>query len=150
MILQKQAAIEKAGDGSPRLHRIKSEYNKAVPSICIERAVLFTRSHQETGGAPLILRRAKAFKKACEEIPAIIFPDELLVGTPGKERRSACINPEVSWRWVEEEMDRLEVRDQDPYQIAPGQKHTIMKSNPFPTNAEKVHEHSSQKTGFSK
>jgi pyruvate formate-lyase/glycerol dehydratase family glycyl radical enzyme len=131
MILQEQAAIEKAGDGSPRLHRIKSEYNKAVPSICIERAVLFTRSHQETGGAPLILRRAKAFKKACEEIPAIIFPDELLVGTPGKERRSACINPEVSWRWVEEEMDRLEVRDQDPYQITPGQKE-ILRNEIFP------------------
>jgi len=131
MILQQQATIGNAHDGSPRVRRIKNEYNKAAPSICIERAVLYTRSHQETGGAPLILRRAKAFEKVCEEIPVTIFQDELLVGTPGKERRSGSINPELSWRWVEEEMARFEVREQDPYQITSDQK-KILRNEIFP------------------
>lgn len=120
-----------SGQTSNRVQRIKNDYNQAEPSICIERAVAFTQSHQETGGEALIIRRAKAFKKACEQIPVIIFQDELLVGTPGKERRSGCINPEVSWRWVEQEMDRFEIRDQDPYQITPQQK-KILEDEIFP------------------
>jgi pyruvate formate-lyase/glycerol dehydratase family glycyl radical enzyme len=131
MTMQKQATIGTGHDGSPRIRRIKDEYNKAVPSICIDRAVLFTRSAQETGGAPLIVRRAKAFEKTCSEMPVVIFPDELLVGAPGEERRPGCINPEVSWRWVEEEMDRFETREQDPYHITPGQKE-VLRREVFP------------------
>lgn len=131
MTMQKQATIGTGHDGSPRIRRIKDEYNKAAPSICIDRAVLFTRSHQETGGAPLIVRRARAFEKTCSEMPIVIFPDELLVGTPGEERRPGCINPEVSWRWVEEEMDRFETREQDPYQITPDQKE-VLRGEVFP------------------
>lgn len=127
MIMQEQTTTVKAHDAPTRVQRIKSAYNEAAPSICIERAVLFTQSHRETGGEPLILRRAKAFQKACEHIPVIIFQDELLVGTPGKERRSGSINPEVSWKWIEEEMDRFQVRDQDPYQITPQQKEALRK-----------------------
>ena len=123
--------IAQATDVRTRVQRIKSDYNRADPSLCIERAVAFTRSHQQTGGDPPILRQAKAFKEACEQIPAIIFPGELLVGTPGRERRSACINPEVSWKWVEEEMGRLEVREQDPYRISPHQRE-ILANEIFP------------------
>jgi formate C-acetyltransferase len=123
--------IAQATDARTRVQRIKSDYNQADPSLCIERAAAFTRSHQQTGGDPPILRQAKAFEEACEQIPAIIFPGELLVGTPGKERRSACINPEVSWKWVEDEMDRLEVREQDPYRISPHQR-KILASKIFP------------------
>ena len=131
MIMQEPTTIVKAPDAPTRVQRIKSDYNRADPSICVERAVCFTRSHQESGGEPLILRRAKAFQKACEEIPVILFPGELLVGTPGKERRSGCINPEVSWRWVEEELDRFEVREQDPYRISPQQKE-VLRNEIFP------------------
>lgn len=126
MVMQEQTTMVKAHDVSTRAQRIKSDYNRADPSVCIERAVAFTRSHQKTGGEPLVLRQAKAFKEACEQIPAIIFPGEMLVGTPGKERRSACVNPEVSWKWVEAEMDRLEVREQDPYRISPHQKEILV------------------------
>lgn len=131
MVMHAQTTIRQAHDAPTRIQRIKSEYNKAVPSICTERAVLYTRSHQETGGDPLILRRAKAFKKACEHVPVIVFRDELLVGTPGRERRSGSINPEVSWKWVEEEMDRFDVREQDPYRITSQQK-KVLRNDVFP------------------
>jgi formate C-acetyltransferase len=131
MSMQIQTMVEEAQAMSTRVQRIKNDYNKAHPSICIERAIHFSRSHQETGGDPPILRRAKAFKNACEQIPVIIFRDELLVGTPGKERRSGCINPEVSWKWVEEEMDRFETREQDAYRITPQQKE-VLRSEIFP------------------
>lgn len=111
--------------GPTRSQRIKKDYNEAVPSICIERAVCYTRSHRETGGQPLIVRRARAFQEACEHIPVIIYPDELIVGNRGGERRAGCVNPEVSWRWVEEEMDRFETREQDPYRITARQKQVL-------------------------
>lgn len=125
MTAGEQMIMTQVDDAPTRGQRIKREYNQAEPSLSIERALAFTRSHQGTGGDPLIIRRAKAFQEACEQIPAVIFSGELLVGTPGEERRSACINPEVSWKWVEEEMDRLEVREQDPYQISPDQKEVL-------------------------
>ena len=131
MTMQKPTTIVEAPDAPSRVQRIKSDYNRADPSLCVERAVCFTRSHRETGGEPLILRQAKAFQKACEEIPVILFPGELLVGTPGQERRPGCINPEVSWRWVEEELDRFEVREQDPYRISPQQKE-VLREEIFP------------------
>jgi formate C-acetyltransferase len=131
MTTQEQITALKVHDEPTRIQRIKSEYNQAPPSICIERAISFTRSHQATGGQPTILRRAKAFQAACEQIPVIIFQDELLIGTPGRERRSGCINPEVSWKWVEEEMDRFETREQDPYCITPQQKR-ILQNEIFP------------------
>lgn len=127
MSIQTQTVIGKGQAAPTRIQRIKSDYNKAAPSICIERAVCFTRSHQETGGQALIVRRAKAFREACEQIPVTIYPDELLVGNRGTERRSGCINPEVSWRWVEEEMDRFEIREQDPYRITAQQKEVLRK-----------------------
>jgi pyruvate formate-lyase/glycerol dehydratase family glycyl radical enzyme len=114
-----------APGGPTRIQRLKAAYNEALPSMCVERALLYTRSHQETGGEPAIIRRAKAFQKACEEISVVIFPDELLVGTPGRERRSASINPEVSWQWVAAEMDGLDARAQDPYRITSEQKDAL-------------------------
>jgi pyruvate formate-lyase/glycerol dehydratase family glycyl radical enzyme len=131
MIVQEEMKVEQSHKERGRGQRLKSDYNRADPSLCIARALAFTRSHQQTGGAPLIIRRAKAFKEACEQIPVVIFSGELLVGTPGKERRSACINPEVSWKWVEEELGCLDVREQDPYRISPQQK-AVLEKEIFP------------------
>ncbi len=72
--------------GPTRGQRIKKDYNEAIPSICIERAVCYTRSHRETGGQPLIVRRARAFQEACEHIPVTIYPNELIVSAIGEER----------------------------------------------------------------
>ncbi|MBN1658665.1 MAG: formate C-acetyltransferase/glycerol dehydratase family glycyl radical enzyme [Anaerolineae bacterium] len=116
------------GRGNGRIARLKEAYNKAEPSLSLERALLFTESDRETGGQPLILRRAKAFARICEMLPVVIFDDELIVGTPGMARRPACINPEVSWKWVEEELDRLEVRAQDPYRVTAEQREELQKT----------------------
>ena len=114
-----------------RIDKLKETYLNSKPSICIERAIAFTKSHQKTDGEPLILRRAKAFKEVCQEISINIFPDELIVGTPGKFKRSGFICPEFSWRWVEEEMDSFAQRSQDPYNIDSQQK-GILRQEIFP------------------
>lgn len=110
-----------------RIDKLKDAYLKSKPSICIERAVAFTKSHQKTEGEPLILRRARAFKNICQKISVNIFPDELIVGIPGKFKRSGFICPEFSWKWVEEEMDSFAQRSQDPYNIDFQQKEVLRK-----------------------
>ena len=56
-----------------RTQRLKRAYLAAKPTICMERALAFTRSHKETEGEALTIRRAKAFRKACETISVKIF-----------------------------------------------------------------------------
>ena len=114
-----------------RISRLKKNYIDTKPSICVKRAISFTKSHKETEGEAMIIRRAKAFKEVCSDIPVSIFDDELIVGTPGIYRRSGFICPEFSWQWVEKEMDDFENRSQDAYLIGDMQKE-ILRNDIFP------------------
>ena len=108
-----------------RIRKLKDAFNQAKPSICVERARLFTESFRETEGQPRILRSAKAFRHVCQNIPVTIFDDELIVGTTGKFRRSAAMCPEMSWQWVDNELDSFPTRKQDPYMITDDQIKTL-------------------------
>ena len=88
---------------SERTERIRQEYLNNKPSISCLRAKIWTKSHKETEGEPICIRRAKAFAEACDQLPALIFPDELIVGTAGEFRRTAILTPEFSWMWVDKE-----------------------------------------------
>lgn len=114
-----------------RIARLKKNYIDTKPSICVERAIAFTESHKSSEGEAMILRRAKAFKEVCKQIPVTIFDDELIVGTPGIYRRSGFVCPEFSWQWVEKEMDDFENRSQDAYLIGKDQKE-ILRRDIFP------------------
>lgn len=116
---------------SLRIEKLRKQFKNAAPSVCIERALAFTRSHKKTEGQPLITRRAKAFKEVCESIPVIIFDDELIVGTPGAMRRPGPLCPEISWKWMKDEMDTIQSRDRDPYQLTLEQK-KLLKDEIFP------------------
>lgn len=58
-----------------------------MPEIEADSGVLITESYQETEGLPVIERRAKAFKKICENIPITIRDFELVVGSATKASR---------------------------------------------------------------
>lgn len=110
---------------SNRIEGFKKSYIDAKPSISIKRAVAFTASHKNTEGEPVIIRRAKAFLEVCKSIPVTIFDNELIVGSIGEFRKSGIICPEYSWKWVDEEMDSFEHRNQDPYCIDEIAKRTL-------------------------
>ncbi|MGO8694346.1 MAG: glycyl radical protein [Rectinemataceae bacterium] len=107
---------------SERTERARREYVGSRPSISCLRAAIWTESHKETEGEPMAIRRAKAFAAACEKLPALIFPGELIVGTAGEHRRSAILTPEFSWTWVDREMDTFDERPQDPYLMTEAQR----------------------------
>ena len=56
-----------------RTQRLKQAYLDSQPTICMERALAFTRSYKETEGQATPVRLAKAFRLACETISLNIF-----------------------------------------------------------------------------
>lgn len=116
---------------SKRIEKFKRSYIDAKPSISIHRAAAFTSSHKNTEGEAVIIRRAKAFQAVCKSIPVTIFDNELVVGSVGEFLKTGVICPEYSWKWVEQEMDTFESREQDPYRIDENAK-DILRKDIFP------------------
>ncbi len=105
-----------------RTQRLKNAYLDSRPTICMERALAFTRSYKETEGQATPVRLAKAFRLACETITLNIFENELIVGTHGSGRRMGALVPEISWQWLAKELNSVQTRPRDPYYIDPEQE----------------------------
>ena len=110
---------------TPRLERLKAAYLKVKPSVFVQRAVVTTEVYRENAGMPIKMLRAMAFKKACETAPLLIQPDELIIGHPCGRPRAGCVSPEISWRWIRDELDTMSTRAQDPFQISEEDKRTL-------------------------
>ena len=81
--------------------------------------------YKETEGEAIPLRSAKAFRMTCETITVNIFDDELIVGVQGSGRRMGALVPEISWKWLAEELKTVHTRPSDPYYIDPEQKRLL-------------------------
>ena len=105
-----------------RVMKLKSQFFSHKPCVCIEGALSKTEIFKETESEPMIIRRAKAFKRHCETKTITIQPYELIVGNAGAVARSIHVNPELSNNWFYEELETMSTRPQDPYQINDEQK----------------------------
>ncbi len=111
---------------SPRLKALKANYLTKKPSISIGRAKAFTEVYKEHLGMPPILLRAKAFRRACEQAPAVIQDNELIVGCPCGAPRAGAFSPDLAWRWLRDELDTVSTRAQDPYELAEEDKKVLL------------------------
>lgn len=109
-----------------RTQRLKNAFLSSKPTICMERALAFTRSYKKTKGEATPLRAAKAFRMTCETITVNIFDDELIVGVQGSGRRMGALVPEISWKWLAEELKTVQTRPSDPYYINPEQERLLL------------------------
>ncbi|NLB29671.1 MAG: hypothetical protein GX823_05545, partial [Clostridiales bacterium] len=66
---------------TPRLQKLKAEWEAAEPQVYVDDTLLFTESWKETDGLPIDIRWAKAFEKRLLECPLLIRDGELLVGS---------------------------------------------------------------------
>ena len=103
---------------SPRISRLVEALYKKMPEIEADRAVLLTESYKATESEPIITRRAKAFKHILENIPIVIRPDELIVGSATRTPRGCQVFPEYSFEWLEAEFDTVSTRVADPFYIS--------------------------------
>ena len=126
-----EGATRKKFELPERIQRLKDAYLQVKPSIAIGRALAFTEVTRENPGMPNILRRALAFKKACENAPLLIQADELIVGHPCGKPRAGAFSPDIAWKWVRDELDTIGNRSQDPFVITEEDKQ-VMRDEIFP------------------
>ena len=108
-----------------RITRLVENLFKSMPEIVADRAVLLTESYKSTEGEPMIMRRAKAFKNICDNIPIYIRDDELIVGSTNKNPRGCHTFPEFSFQWLQDEFDTIEKRNADPFYISEENKQKL-------------------------
>ena len=105
-----------------RVNKLRDQYWRFPPTLDTERAVVYTDVYRQTEAEDTIIRRAKAFHKYYSTKTISIHPHELIVGTLGRAPRSVVFCPEVSWRWIRDELDTISTRSQDPYQMSDADK----------------------------
>jgi len=114
-----------------RLQKLKDNYMKWTPTITTHRARAITKIAKENPGMPKSIFRGKSFKYSCETAPLVIQEDELIVGAPcGAPRAGAC-SPDIAWRWMEDELETIGTRSQDPFYISEEDK-KFMREELFP------------------
>ncbi len=126
-----EGATRKKYELPERIQRLKDAYLQVKPSIAIGRALAFTEVTRKNPGLPNILRRALAFKKACEDAPLLIQVDELIVGHPCGKPRAGAFSPDIAWKWVRDELDTIGTRSQDPFVVSEEDK-KVMCEEIFP------------------
>lgn len=110
---------------SNRTEAARLNYINSKPTISYERANIWTKSHKNTEGQPVAIRRAKALLDTCTQLPVTIFDGELIVGAIGEFRKCGILTPEFSWKWVDKEMDNFATRSQDPYIMTDKQREYV-------------------------
>lgn len=114
-----------------RIARLIEAMYAKMPEVEASRAVLITESYRETEGQPIMDRRSKAFVHILDNIPMVIRPDELIVGSPTVAPRGCQTFPEFSWEWLNAELDTLETRAADPFYISEETKAKLREVNPY-------------------
>jgi len=112
--MTKIANIKSYGS-TPRTQRLRNQYVNSKVSICLDRAAIYTESYRATEAEPMMIRRAKAFKKYCETKSIRIEEGELILASQGERPRVAVICPEIHACWLDAELETVSKRAQDPY-----------------------------------
>ncbi|KRK79757.1 choline trimethylamine-lyase [Companilactobacillus nodensis] len=129
--LDDQTTTEVPDGITPRLSALKDNYLDQKPSITTYRARAITKIAKENPGMPKIELRAKCFRYCCETAPLVIQDNELIVGAPNGAPRAGAFSPDIAWRWMEDEIDTIGTRPQDPFYISDEDK-KIMRDELFP------------------
>ena len=84
--------------------------------------MLYTASHQQTEGEPVILRRAKATAYILDHVNITIRDEELIAGNRTVKPRAGIMSPEMDPYWLLKELDQFSTRPQDRFEIGEADK----------------------------
>ncbi|WP_159866981.1 MULTISPECIES: formate C-acetyltransferase [unclassified Raoultella] len=100
-----------------RTQRLKESLFAQPREISLERALLYTASHKQTAGEPVLLRRAKATAWILDHVQISIREDELIAGNRTVKPRAGIVSPEMDPYWLLNELDSFASRPQDRFAI---------------------------------
>ena len=101
-----------------RTERLKESLFAQPREISLERALLYTASHKQTAGEPVLLRRAKATAWILDRVQISIREDELIAGNRTVKPRAGIVSPEMDPYWLLNELDGFASRPQDRFAIS--------------------------------
>lgn len=116
---------------SDRIKRLVDHLYAKMPEIEAARAELITESYQATEGRPVVMRKALAFDHILRNLPIIIRPEELIVGSTTIAPRGCQTYPEFSYEWLEAEFETVERRSADPFYISDDTKKRLLKADAY-------------------
>lgn len=102
-----------------RIEYMKHRVVNTTPEMDLENAKILTASFKETVGEPLCIRKAKAFRKQCQEKTVKIWDQELIVGCSGSKMRGGILCADTCWSILDEELDTIGTRKYDPFYLRP-------------------------------
>ncbi|EOG8329851.1 formate C-acetyltransferase [Klebsiella michiganensis] len=101
-----------------RTQRLKDRLFANPREISLERALLYTASHKQTEGEPVMIRRAKATAWVLDHVQISIRDDELIAGNRTIKPRAGIMSPEMDPYWLLKELDQFPARPQDRFNIS--------------------------------
>ncbi|OLN28816.1 glycyl radical protein [Desulfosporosinus metallidurans] len=102
-----------------RVNRLKSRVLGTQPEMDLENARILTEGFREAEGEPLVVRKAKAFRRQCQEKTVTIWDDELIVGNPGSKMRAGILCADTCWSVLNNELETINERHYDPFYLKP-------------------------------
>ena len=100
-----------------RIASLRKKTLSATRYLSVEQSKLITAVYQENENLPVTLLRAKALEKSLHEISISIDPEELIVGNRTPGIRAGVVFPEAGISWLENEIETLPIREQDPFEV---------------------------------
>lgn len=104
-------------DPTERIERLKAVTRGEDRFLSMEQAHLITESYRRHAGEPRVLQRAYALAHALQRITVRVDPDELIVGNRTAGIRAGVVSPEAGIAWIDEELETLPDRPQDPFNV---------------------------------
>lgn len=98
-----------------RIKNLRDQVITAKPTICTERARIYTEVYRTRPEMPIITRRARALARTLSEMSIFIEDGALIVGNQASRLRAAPIFPEYAVEWIRNEIDQFEERPGDRF-----------------------------------
>ena len=102
---------------SDRINILKDRVIATRPEMDLENARILTEGFKASEGEPLVLRKARAFRRQCQEKSVKIWDAELIVGCSGSKLRGGILCADTCWSVLNEELDTISARPYDPFHL---------------------------------
>ena len=100
-----------------RIQELNGMLHAERPNGDIFRARVLTRVYKATEGQPQIRRRYQASAELYRTMKPVIYDHERLAGWPASRIRGVQIAIEMHADWLDDDLDNMETRMYDPFQI---------------------------------
>ena len=119
--MNKTPNVTTASDQNPaymaRVNRLKNRVILTRPEMDLENAAILTEGFIASEGEPLVVKKAKAFRRQCQKKSVEIWADELIVGCSGSKIRAGILCADSCWSVLNEELDTISERSYDPFHL---------------------------------